>query len=97
MVFVDDSKFKIFLNAMRVLEKEDGKRSSLGVGIIRVMDAFDEHLTEEQKKKLLDEFAHYERSKKSAGENQRMKALLQEQEYKDLFRRPLDDDENLGY
>ena len=94
---MEETKFKILLNAMRVLEKEDAKRSSLEVGIIRVIDAFNEHLTEDQKKNLLSEFAHYERSKKSAEESKRMKSVLQEQEYKDLFRRPLQDDEEFGY
>ncbi|MBI2076499.1 MAG: hypothetical protein HYT72_04600 [Candidatus Aenigmarchaeota archaeon] len=94
---MEETKFKILLNAMKVLEQEDAKRSSLEIGIIKVMDAFDEHLTEDQKKILLGEFAHYEKSKKSAEESRRMKAVLQDQEYKDLFRRPLEDDENLGY
>jgi hypothetical protein len=94
---MEETKFKILLNATRVLEQEDAKRSSLEVGIIKVIDAFDEHLTEDQKKNLLSEFAHYEKSKKSAEESRRMRTVLQEQEYKDLFRRPLEDDENPGY
>ena len=68
---MNDEKFNILISILDSLEKDDINHSSLEHAIVRLIDNFDEALTNEQKEELSREFIHYERVRREKDSNRK--------------------------
>lgn len=67
---------------MKAMEGGD----SLENAIVRILDAFRDAMTEEQRKQALQEFERYEKLRKEQ-KNGRIEGLLKEEKYRELVHR----------
>ena len=82
---MNDEKFNILISILDSLEKEDINHSSLENAIVRLIDNFDEALTNEQKEELSREFIHYERARREKDSNR--KSLTEDEINRELLER----------
>jgi len=82
---MNDEKFNLLISILDSLEKEDINHSSLENAIVRLIDNFDEALTNEQKEELSREFIHYERVRREKDSNR--KSLTEDEINRELLER----------
>ncbi len=75
---MQEDKFRLLLTVFKILEKNDSGNKNLEDAIIGIIDFFDDHVTDDQKKEMLKEFVRYEELRKSVGKR---KAIFETIEY----------------
>lgn len=57
---MNDSEFELLLAMLRLLKLEDRNSSTVESAVVNILDAFEPHFAEHEKKILLKEFVRYE-------------------------------------
>jgi len=87
---MEEGKFQILLNILRAIASSGPEMETAIAG---VFDAFNDAFTEEQKKEATHEFERYEERRT---ELNRLKAVLEEEKYREIVRRDPAKEENEG-
>lgn len=70
---MQEEQFTFFLELLRILQKNDIARKNIEDTLIALMDEFETHLTDVQKKNLIAEFVDYEEKREQLREEARRK------------------------
>ena len=81
---MESDKFQMLTSILENMKYEDMKHSDLENAIVKVMDRFDNYLDRDQKSRVLNEFARYEKKKK---ETVKKKGISEDEEQKELLKR----------
>ncbi|MBI4170455.1 MAG: hypothetical protein HY514_02085 [Candidatus Aenigmarchaeota archaeon] len=68
-----EEQFIYFLELLRILQKNDIARKNIEDTLIALMDEYEGHLTEMQKKTMISEFLDYEEKREQKREETRRK------------------------
>jgi hypothetical protein len=80
-------QFGLFMEVLRILEKEDTGGNVIENAIIAVIDSFDRELTREQKGEMLREFLRYETLRQARDEKK--DKIREELNYQELVEKAI--------